>query len=131
MVARDNSSPSRAQIFSCLAKGSPSAYFRIITSATEEAVARLCFSRKGGVTVVIRFPKPVFSSHFRQAYVGVRYAGQLPAGSLTGENGWMPAFNRSRSRYVWPRIFTIWVRGSSRSSSAVARTLSLSNSPNH
>ena len=51
-VARLSSTPCLAQIFSCRARGTPSTYFFVMTSATVEGDARECFMRGGGVLVV-------------------------------------------------------------------------------
>ena len=40
-----------AYIFSCRASGTPSTYFFVMTSATEDGDARLCFMRDGGAVV--------------------------------------------------------------------------------
>ena len=51
MVARLKETPSRAQIFSCLARGSPSTYFCVMMYATVEGDAKECFmSGTGGFT---------------------------------------------------------------------------------
>ena len=62
-VALLSSIPSRFQIFSWRVRGTPSTYFLVMTSATEDGDARLCFISDGGATVPTMFAKPVFFSH--------------------------------------------------------------------
>ena len=81
MVARLSSTPCLAQIFSCRARGTPSTYFFVITSATVEGDARECFIRGGGVLVVMIWAMPVaFAQNIAPLLTGLAEAGSLRIG---------------------------------------------------